>query len=250
MADVVVGVRVRYGRLAACCAVAFAALALAATLGWLRPFDQQLFRSIYTTAPCDVRQASAMANPLFSGELSLLWCAAGAALLAWRRRRPVLGAWLLGLMLLTVPIELVCKRILDQPSPGTFVATLSRRSCTVAAPATGLATAPQAVQNALPSAAAGREAYVELSTFPSGYACRAAFLGIVLAAGLGASRARLRVPLICAALVVVGSLGAGRVIVAWHWPSDVLAGILLGGVAACLFLALADGFRPHARSAG
>ena len=137
MADVVVGVRVRYGRLAACCAVAFAALALAATLGWLRPFDQQLFRSIYTTAPCDVRQASAMANPLFSGELSLLWCAAGAALLAWRRRRPVLGAWLLGLMLLTVPIELVCKRILDQPSPGTFVATLSRRSCTVAAPATG-----------------------------------------------------------------------------------------------------------------
>jgi membrane-associated phospholipid phosphatase len=227
----------RERRLALCCAVGFVLLALAASLGWLRPLDRAIARPAIAASPCALRQVSDVASILFAGEPSLLGAGIGAGFLAWRRR-PALAAWLLGLLLATVAVEVGCKHLLDQPSPGAFVATLARRPC-APSPSPGLSGAARSAQAALPSASAGRAAYLELGTLPSGYAARAAFFGLIVAAAAGTRRPRLAATLRWSALALAAALAATRVVIAWHWPSDVAAGLLLGGAAGCLFAALA-----------
>jgi membrane-associated phospholipid phosphatase len=227
-------------RFAGCFVAGFLLIALAATLGWLRPFDRAIARLAYVDAPCPIRQASNAVSIAFAGELSLLWGGIGAAALTWRRR-PLLAALLLGLLFATVAIEVGCKHLLDQPSPGAFVATLARRPC--APPASpGPGGAVQSAHAALPSAAAGRAAYVELSSLPSGYACRAAFFGLIAAAALGARWPRLAGPARWSMLALAAALGSTRVVIAWHWPSDIVAGLLLGWGAGSCFVFLASEF--------
>ena len=225
----------RYDRLAAACAGAFVAVLLAAALGWLRPLDRRLTRVAFADTPCAARGVSAALNIAFSGEASLLYTGIGALVLLRRRQRHLAG-WLVGLVLATMLVEYACKHLPGQPSPGAFVATLARRPCAAASPG---AAAARAARDALPSAAIGRGAYVALSSMPSGYAARAALGATLLAAALGAPRPRLAALARAALAALVALLGATRVIVAWHWPSDVLGGTLLGVAAACLLLARA-----------
>jgi membrane-associated phospholipid phosphatase len=229
-----------YRRAALGCAIAYVALALGAALGWLRPLDRELLRVAYVGAPCGLRGASAAASILFAGEATLLYAGIAALALVWYRR-PLLAAAVVAGMLGTVPVELASKHLLDQPSPGSFIATVARGPCAPAAsgPVAQSARAAQSAQAALPSAAAGEAAYAELSSLPSGYLARASYFGVLLAAALSARWPRARPPLLALLAVVLLLLGSTRVVIAWHWPSDVAAGALLGGGAACTLLALA-----------
>jgi membrane-associated phospholipid phosphatase len=217
-----------YRRSAVWLGVAYAALVLAVAAGWLRPFDLSLARAAYFGLPCWTLNASQATSVLLAGELSLLYAGA-LALLCARRGRAGVGVWLVGLLLTTVAVELCFKHALDQPAPSAVLVGLERPDCgQISYPLTTVSTP---------------------SSLPSGYAIRAAYFGLLVAALVGARWPPLAVPARLTLGLALLLLGATRVIVGWHWPSDVLAGLLLGAAAASLGLALADGFawlRPAA----
>jgi membrane-associated phospholipid phosphatase len=72
-------------------------------------------------------------------------------------------------------------------------------------------------------------------TFPSGYTARLSFFTALLCMWLWA-----RVPpgrrwvVIGPLLVLAGLLALTRLVLVWHWPSDVLGGMALGVVTACI----------------
>jgi undecaprenyl-diphosphatase len=215
-------------RSAAWLGAAYAVLVLAVAAGWLRSFDVSLARAAYFGLPCWTLNASQATSVLLAGELSLLYAGSLALLCALRRRARV-GIWLVGLLLATVAVELCFKHGLDQPAPSAVLIGLERPDCEqVSYPLTTVSTP---------------------SSLPSGYAIRTAYFGLLVAALVAARWPRLAVPARLALGLAVLLLGATRVIVGWHWPSDVLAGLLLGAATASLALALADGFtwlRPAA----
>ena len=179
---------------------------------------------LYTEPSCDVRLWSARASVVFAGEVSLVYAFAIAAYCAWRGR-PFLGAWVVVMLLATVGAELVFKYYFVQPAPSAFLSTLDRPPCGTPGPAYPLTVVPTP------------------STLPSGYATRATFFGVVVAALAGGHR-----PLLgwLAWPLLVGTslaLAASRVTVGWHWPSDVVAGVFLGGAAGLLVVGAADWFR-------
>ena len=142
-----------------------------------------------------------------SAEVSLIYAALGAALL-WRAGVGRLAVTPFGFLLLE-PIELLWKLIVNQPPvPDEFY----RR---VAYPLTTL---------------------VLNGSFPSGHAMRSAFfcvfLGVVLAKR-GGWPARIG-PALC--VVVALLFGFTRIYLGYHWFSDVIAGLVLGGSLA-LFVA-------------
>ena len=222
----------RYRRAAGFFGAAYAALIALVALGWVRPLDLSLAAVAYFGLPCWALSVSDAASLLLAGEVSLLYAAALALLCTWRGR-PLLGLWLAGVMLATVPVEFLFKFSLHQPAPSALLGTLERPEC-------------------------GRLAYPLTSvsapnTLPSGYAVRAAYFGLLSAALVGARWPRLAKPARWALMLVLALLGVTRVAIAWHWPSDVLAGLLLGAAAACLALAPADGLRwlgPPTATAG
>ena len=78
------------------------------------------------------------------------------------------------------------------------------------------------------------------SAFPSGHATAsvAVWGTIALVVGLGRSR-RAKVPLLIAAKLIALAVGASRVILGVHWPTDVIAGWALGAaLLAALSLAI------------
>lgn len=77
-----------------------------------------------------------------------------------------------------------------------------------------------------------------LGYYPSGHTTTAAVCVGVLALLAGRRRPSLRVPLLAAAALWTVIVGAALVIHRYHWPSDVVAGLLLGG----LILVLLDRF--------
>jgi membrane-associated phospholipid phosphatase len=82
-------------------------------------------------------------------------------------------------------------------------------------------------------------------SMPSGHSLAAGATAALLAVALARPRAALRVPLLALAAVAIG---ASRVVVGAHWPSDVLVGLGLGLVAVALCLAAretARGQRLH-----
>jgi PAP2 superfamily len=161
------------------------------------------------------------------------------------------GLWLLGYrhtwamlaVLLSWPIELGCKSVLPQPAElGSIQASVSLRSLVHGAGTATLEswlhhTAPAGVQ-----ALAGRAGGITLnliSGYPSGTTARGTFVvGFLIWLCL-----RLDVPVISelTALLLLAPLsvlGLAMVLYAWHWPSEVLGGYILGFGLLALTLAL------------
>jgi membrane-associated phospholipid phosphatase len=203
--------------------MAYALLALVVGQGWLRPVDLHLAKAARFDSSCWVLTLSEAANVVLAGEVSLLYV--GALLCVWRRR-PLSGAWLIGLMLVAVTLEFAFKFWFHQPAPQALLGDLERLDCYrptyLAYPLAGV-DAP--------------------NTFPSGYATRGAYLGVLLAALASARWPSKATSARVALMALIVLLSATRVPIAWHWSSDVLGGLLLGTAAACLALALVDGFR-------
>lgn len=186
---------------------------------------------LYTEPSCAARLAGARASVVFAGEVCLVYALLLGAYCTWRGR-PLVGAWIVVMLLATVGMELVFKYYFVQPAPSAFLATLARPACDAAGPAYPLTVVPTP------------------STLPSGYATRATYVTVLLAAlisGRSAWLGWLAWPLLVGTGLV---LAASRVTVGWHWPSDVVAGVLLGGVAALLVIGAADWFRWLRPAAG
>ncbi|MDP8922092.1 MAG: phosphatase PAP2 family protein, partial [Chloroflexota bacterium] len=186
--------------------------------------DRAVATWLYTEPSCWARVASAQASVVFAGEVCLAYAFAIGAYCTWRGR-PFVGAWVVVILLATVGLELVFKYYFVQPAPSAFLGTLTRPPCETAGPAYPLTVVPTP------------------SSLPSGYATRATFFGVLLAALVGGRWPRLgwlAWPLLVGMSL---TLAASRVTVGWHWPSDVVAGVFLGGTAGLLVIGAADWFR-------
>ena len=148
-------------------------------------------------------------NPLVEfyttlGNGGLLWIVLSLALLCWRPTRKVGAAALLALLLGALCTNVVLKNLVQRPRPYT------------------------AVEGLVPLLTSG-----DPNSFPSGHTCAAFAAGLAWAGTCSARWARV------AAVVSAVCMGLSRLYVGVHYPSDVLAGALVGSLAALAALALA-----------
>jgi undecaprenyl-diphosphatase len=89
-------------------------------------------------------------------------------------------------------------------------------------------------------------AYVMTASFPSGHALLSALVYLTLAALVARQlqRRRLRLHVICVAVVLTLLVGISRVYLGVHWPSDVLAGWAIGAAWALAWWGIAQALRP------
>ncbi|WP_157270182.1 phosphatase PAP2 family protein [Azohydromonas aeria] len=89
-------------------------------------------------------------------------------------------------------------------------------------------------------------AYVLTPSFPSGHALLAALVYLTLAALVARqlTRRRLRLHVMACAVVLTVLVGASRVYLGVHWPSDVLAGWIIGAAWALAWWGIAQWLRP------
>jgi membrane-associated phospholipid phosphatase len=202
---------------------AYLALVTFVATGLHHALDQAIAAPIWQDAPCWVQQASAWASMLFAAEVSLV-CAVALALLCWFTGRPLTGFWIVFVLIASVGVELAFKTYFEQPAPSEFFATLSRPLCREPGPGYPLTIVPTP------------------SSLPSGYSIRAAYFCLLAAALVGARWPSLRRPAWISLTVLAVVFGMSRVVVSWHWPSDVVAGLLLGAMGALVVTAQANGF--------
>ncbi len=202
---------------------AYALLILAVALGFHRSVDRAIATVLWQEIPCWGRTLSERASVILAAELSVLYALA-IGFICLRGRRPLAAGWVLFLLLAGVGIEISFKYYFSHPSPSAFLETLSRPSCGPAGPAY-----PFTVVSTP-------------STLPSGYSIRAAYFCLLVAALIGGRWPALRWPAWLGFGGVAVVAGASRVTVGWHWPTDVVAGLLLGAAFAVLAVAMADGF--------
>jgi undecaprenyl-diphosphatase len=208
-------------------ALGFLAVSLAAASGLLLPADQTVLSRIAAWRDCGRIGQATVLSIIGAGEVSLLMTAIlAAACLA--RRQPRAAAALL-LLYVSLPIEVALKHTLTQPLPSTLFPIPG--ACEWYHPALSLATP---------------------HSYPSGYAIRVTYffaLAAVWVAGRwsgSASHGR-RAPLLrwagpLALTMVLALLLASRLVLSWHWPSDLIGGALLGlALAAATILAAGDG---------
>jgi diacylglycerol kinase (ATP) len=215
-------------------ALGFVAVTLAAAGGWLLPADRAVLAWVAAERDCGSIAAATALSPLGAGEVSLLLTGLlAAACLA--RRQPRAAAALL-LLYLSVPIEFTLKHALAQPLPGAFYPIPG--ACEWYHPALSVTTP---------------------HSYPSGYAVRVTYFFVLAAVWLGrghrkdllsgrrgpldgagdGSSWRGRVPSLGVALLLTSLLAiilASRLVLSWHWPSDLLGGALLGAALAALTL--------------
>jgi membrane-associated phospholipid phosphatase len=198
------------------------AVTLAAAAGWLLPADQSVLGWIAARRDCDSIRLAAALSLLGAGEVSLLITALLAAACLVRRQPRAAAALLV--LYVSLPIEVALKHTLAQPLPGTLYPIPG--GCEWYRPTLGLATP---------------------HSYPSGYAIRVTYFFAIAAAllvalapaceprdrrGLLARRDwrailfRWLAPLTLA--VVLALLLATRLVLSWHWPSDLIGGALLG----------------------
>ena len=202
---------------------AFVLLVVAVAAGLHRPLDRAVAAILWQDVPCWGRLLSERASIVFAAELSLLY-AIGLAFICLRARRPLAGGWIIFLLFAGVGIEIAFKYNFTHPAPSPFFETLSRPSCGVPGPAYPFTVVPAP------------------STLPSGYSIRATYFCLLVAAMVGARWPALQGIVWPGLGIVAVTAAASRVTVGWHWPTDVIAGVLLGACAAILVTAQADGF--------
>ena len=194
----------------------FVALTATVHLGWWRSLDAAIIAPVAVAASCALLRAGWLLSPLFSAEVSVAVAAAVAAAGYWRSRRWT-AAWLVIGLLATAPLEYASKQMVQQPVPKATppVNTIARPDC-------------------------GRESYPlsQVSTpfsYPSGSVTRLVYFGTLAGAAAWHLR-RCRTAALTLLVLFVAFGAATRVVIRWHWPSDVLGGFLLGS--ACAYAAL------------
>lgn len=213
---------------------AYLALVTLVWTGLHRPLDRALAAVLWQDVPCWGRTLGERASVVFAAELSLLY-AFGLAFLCLRARRPMAGFWIVFLLLAGVGVEITFKYYFQQPAPSAFFETIGRAACGAPGIAYPLTVVPTP------------------SSLPSGYSIRATYFCLLLAAFIGGRWPRLRLIALAGLGVVALAAAASRVTVGWHWPSDVIAGMLLGACTAVFATAQAGNFvwlRADGRSRG
>jgi membrane-associated phospholipid phosphatase len=192
--------------------ILFILIGLLVHLRLLAGIDLFLIRLKQPLASAGLDALAEFSALLISAEFSVVYAAIGSALL-WRAGR---GWWSLGLFGFAAlePIEIGLKLIVHQPPPP---AEFYRQ---IYYPLTGV---------------------VLNGSFPSGHAMRSAFFFVFLATLVRASRPlrnRIGKPGIravqVACVLLAVTFGLSRIYLGYHWPSDVLAGFILGASAALL----------------
>jgi membrane-associated phospholipid phosphatase len=201
----------------------FVLLVVCVAAGLHHGADRAVAAMLWQDIPCWGRDAGERISVAFAAEVSLVYALVLGAICV-RAGKPMAAGWILLLLLAGIGLEISFKFYFTHPDPSNFLATVKRASCGPPGPGYPLTIVPAP------------------STLPSGYSIRAAYFCLLLAAMIGGRWPKLRtiawVGLGAVALVA----GASRVTVGWHWPSDVLAGLLVGACSAVLVAGQADGF--------
>jgi len=202
---------------------AYVVLVLFVATGLHHALDRAIAAPLWRDAPCWTQSLSTWASVLFAAETSLLYALAFAVFCLFCGR-PVTGFWVVFILLATVGVEITFKYYFFQPAPSEFFATLTRAPCREGSLSYPLTIVPTP------------------SSLPSGYAIRAAYFWLLVAALVGGRWPWLRGPAWIVGCLLALVFGVTRVTVSWHWPSDVLAGLLLGAIGALLVITRANGF--------
>lgn len=191
---------------------AFAMLTALVGLRVMAPLDARLIALSKVVTSNELDLVVGVINYVAAAELSLLMMTVLAWML-WRRGLAPNRAVAPLMFLVSLPIEMVLKFTLPQPVPSS---QLYRRTITYAL--FGLPT---------------------MQSYPSGHATRTAFmavlLGYILWRWLGPRRAW---PVEVLLVVTVPVFAWSRAYLGYHWPMDMVGGILLGSGVACLAIAM------------
>lgn len=199
----------------------FLAQTLAVRAGWLLPADRAVVGAVAAWRDCGSIGLAAALSLIGAGEVSLVLTGLiGAGLLL--QRRPRAAASLL-LLYLSLPIELGLKLALAQPLVASFYPI------------------PAACEWYHPALTA-----LTPYSYPSGYAIRVTYFFVLAGLWLlrrspdGASMLTRWLPRGRPAVALLGALLllllASRLVLSWHWPSDLVAGALLGAALAAATL--------------
>jgi membrane-associated phospholipid phosphatase len=204
-------------RIAAVCAICLGILTILVALHVAIPGDAELVRLVVSTRNEDLTRAVWLLTFISSSVPALLITLAVSGVELWRAKRFRLGAaWATLAYIGAVACNIVLRVAVGRMRP-----------------------AVDYIPHLLPEVQASFQRF----SYPSGHA-GAAILAYSSLVALAWCHAAWRWPMLVVALLVIATTGFGRVYMGVHWPTDVLAGYLLGGCWLGIGLALKrqDGF--------
>ncbi len=217
---------------------AFGLVALASVQGWLLPLDEALLGLVVPLRTCPALGMSNLASLPIAIESVLLLTGllvVGSGLAGGGWRAAWLGAWALSL-----PLELILKVRVVHPLPANALgitppvcdpapAWLPPALAALASPTgSSLLNVEGDVVQPVLGVALGH-------TFPSGSVLRLTFFTVLAALWLWSRLPPARRTWALGAITLgAAGLAGSRLVLMWHWPSDVLGGVALGTALACV----------------